>query len=50
MLDNDPSVRGHLYRVSKKNAMEIQQAIVHHKRGKEFNFYIERKSSYLAFQ
>jgi hypothetical protein len=22
-----------LYRVSKKNAMEIQQAVVHHKRG-----------------
>ena len=31
--------------------MEIQQAVVHHKRGyKQFNFYIGRKNSYLAFE
>ena len=30
--------------------MKIQQAVVHHKRAKQFNFYIERKNSYLAFQ
>ena len=30
--------------------MEIQQAIVHHKRGyKQLNFYIRRKNSYFSF-
>jgi hypothetical protein len=35
-----------IYGVSKKNAMEIQQAIVHHHENfaKQFNFYIGRKS------
>jgi hypothetical protein len=41
---------GEVYRVSEKNAMEIQQAVVHHiTQAKQFNFYIGRKSCYLAF-
>ena len=37
--------------MSKKNAMEVQQAVVHHKRGrKQLNSYIRRKNIYLAFQ
>jgi hypothetical protein len=40
---------GEVYRVSEKNAMEIQQAVVHHiTQAKHFNFYIGRKSCYLA--
>jgi hypothetical protein len=35
--------------VSQKNATEIQQAVVHQKLNKTINFYIGRKSCYLAF-
>ena len=38
-----------MYRVSQKNAMEIQQAVVHHKLNKLFNFYIGRKSCHIAY-